>query len=420
MRAQFNCKLICGFGSVIAMWICALILATTLLAVGNAQAEISGQLNGFGTLSGGYLDDDEVNTANGTTYNGFDRGVNYDVDSKFALQGTLFFNKSLSFTAQAVALAENDYDPEIEWNYLSWLVNNQLKIRAGRLRRPNYLYSDTIRVGYTYPWVRPPVEVYSRDLQFFSEVDAINMLANWSSNEWHYELEAYYGESSAKADFTSDEEIKISTRDDIGLILTMERDWLSLRFGYQQLPHANIGMAASVQSLFDALTTAGFPEIVNDLDTNDIKAEYFNLAASIDYHDWLFIAEYIDVPIDGSIAPDETSWYLTAGRRLGAWTLHYTYAERKRNNRADFTSPLVAQANLVAPVNPFIAGTLNGLASGVEQAQSQLDFDLHSQTIGLRYDFESSIALKAEVEQIHDKRNNLDSELFSVSVDFFF
>lgn len=35
-------------------------------------------------------------------------------------------------------------------------------VRAGRLRSPVYMYSESLDVGFSYPWLRLPDEVYSQ------------------------------------------------------------------------------------------------------------------------------------------------------------------------------------------------------------------------------------------------------------------
>jgi len=278
-KVQSHRLISCTWQRQILNYFCAGFVIISLLISKNLYAEIDWHLNGFGTISGGYLEDDEINEINASPYNEFERGAQYDIDSKFALQGGIDFDEVWGVTAQAVALGPDDYDPDIEWAYFNWQLNQQLILRAGRLRRPNYLFSDTLRVGYTYPWIRPPVEVYSRDLQFFSEVDAVNLLYNWSAGSWNYELEGYFGESDGRAEIVADENLAFTTKDDIGLILTMERDWLTFRFAYQLLPHTSIEDTSLVKPLYSAMESAGFSDIVDDLQTDDIVAEFFNLAS---------------------------------------------------------------------------------------------------------------------------------------------
>jgi hypothetical protein len=40
-------------------------------------------------------------------------------------------------------------------------VTPAFSVRLGRTVLPSFLYSDTREVGYSNPWVRPPIEAYS-------------------------------------------------------------------------------------------------------------------------------------------------------------------------------------------------------------------------------------------------------------------
>jgi len=140
----------------------------------------------------------------------------------------------------------------------------------------------------------------------------------------------------------------------------------------------------------------------------------------VDYEDWLVNFEFINVPVERSIAVDETSWYLMTGRRFGPYTLHYTYAERERENNDHFSDPIRTQADQIAPFDPVAAATLNVLADSVDLATQSSVIDLNSHTIGLRYDFDMAIAIKVEYQLIEDNLNDLDTRLFSVAMDFIF
>ena len=407
---------------------CAAITLLTGLAVGVvpiAKAEVELSWNGFGTFAGGYHDDASINGLPGAQYNGYDRGSSYDVDSKLGLQGTVQITESVSATTQIVTLGIEDYEPDVDWAYLAWDLSPEFRIRVGRLQAPAYRYSDYIRIGYAYPWIRPPVEVYSRDLLFFSEVDAVNLLYERYLDDWSIGIEAYYGNSSGDAEVIRNQTVDYKIRDDVGISLSGERDWFNFRVAYRRLPHTMIGDTSLVQPLYAGLRSvaAFFPQVAavaDELSTDDIEVEFFSIALGVDYQNWLFDFEYIDVPVERSIAVDEQSWYALFGRRIDAYTFHYTYAERLRENSHDFSLPIRAQANLIAGSNPIVAGQLNELADGVDLAVSRAVTDHFSHTIGIRYDFDTTVAIKTEYQRIRDKNNNLSSNLISFAVDFYF
>ena len=74
-------------------------------------------------------------------------------------------------------------------------------------------------------------------------------------------------------------------------------------------------------------------------------------------------------------------------------------------------------AALVGP--PGNAGLL-ALADGVDMAVEALHIDHNSYTLGVRYDFEEPISIKAEYQYIEDNRFNLSNNLVSFVVDFLF
>ena len=66
-----------------------------------------------------------------------------------------------SAVLQITALGANEFNAQIEWGFLEYRANPSWDFRMGRLRLPLYMFSDTLEVGYTFPWVTPPAEVYS-------------------------------------------------------------------------------------------------------------------------------------------------------------------------------------------------------------------------------------------------------------------
>jgi hypothetical protein len=51
-----------------------------------------------------------------------------------------------------------NYEPELTWAFISYAPVPDMKVRAGRLGWDVYMLSDSRNVGYSYLWVRPPVD----------------------------------------------------------------------------------------------------------------------------------------------------------------------------------------------------------------------------------------------------------------------
>lgn len=132
------------------------------------------RLNGFGSAGITHLGGEE----NGRTYgvagqtNDSWRG---DQLSKLGGQIQYGVTDTIGLTFQATVKPEQDnWKANLEWAYISWQANDRLILRAGRLRNPVYMYSETLDVGFTYPWLRLPDEVYSQvQLSNYEGADAV-------------------------------------------------------------------------------------------------------------------------------------------------------------------------------------------------------------------------------------------------------
>src|SRR5580692_4917061 len=122
-------------------------------------------LHGFGTLGEVYSDAhaaDFVGSPFQPNGAGYSRSWAPGVDSKVGLQLGAQFSDQLSAIVQIVSqhLYDNTWRPQLEWANVNYQPIADLSIRVGRSVAAPFLFSDTSLVGYTYPWVRPPIELY--------------------------------------------------------------------------------------------------------------------------------------------------------------------------------------------------------------------------------------------------------------------
>ena len=122
--------------------------------------------SGFGTLGVVHSSEDQADfsanifQANGA---GYTRQWSPDVDSRIGAQVVATVSAKLSAVLQIVSEQNFDgtYWPHVEWANIQYHFTPDFSVRLGRSILPGFLFSDTRLVGYTYPWVRPPVELYS-------------------------------------------------------------------------------------------------------------------------------------------------------------------------------------------------------------------------------------------------------------------
>ncbi|OUS30200.1 hypothetical protein A9Q99_06915 [Gammaproteobacteria bacterium 45_16_T64] len=125
------------------------------------------QMNGFMTVAASKADAEL-----GSAYHFNDR-VNFRGDSKVGMQFDYKLSEDMDATIQLVARSRDEdvWTADAEWAYVGKRFTDWMKVRVGRLRIPFYLYSESLDVGYSYPWVRPPIDLYTTLVTSFDGMD---------------------------------------------------------------------------------------------------------------------------------------------------------------------------------------------------------------------------------------------------------
>lgn len=179
----------------------SLIAAAVLLSLSHtANAEL--KLSGYGSIIAGKtlgtVDDplnpgqkrDEILTADFYDVGQYDNDLTFKAESIFALQGTYTFGDKLSVTAQLVAKGVDDFEPEFDWYYLTYQATENLTLMAGRRNIPMYYFSEFSEVGYAYPWMRPPSNLYWWQVTQF---DGVHAMYNFELGDFSNTITAFYG-----------------------------------------------------------------------------------------------------------------------------------------------------------------------------------------------------------------------------------
>lgn len=137
---------------------------------------------------------DEILTADFYDVGQYDNDIKFTPESIFALQALADLGDNLKFTAQLVAKGTDDFEPEFDWYYLTYQVNDEWSIMAGRRNIPMYYYSEFSEVGYAYPWMRPPSNLYWWQVTQFNGIHASYdfELGDYSNN-----LTLFYGNENS-------------------------------------------------------------------------------------------------------------------------------------------------------------------------------------------------------------------------------
>jgi len=381
-------------------------LAAVCLAVTPAFALEQGEhrFNGFGTVGFTHLggeDDGRSYGVQGQTNDSW-RG---DQLSKFGAQLSYGITDTLGVTVQATAKAQQDeWKANLEWAYLSLQANDQLMLRAGRLRSPVYMYSESLDVGYSYPWLRLPDEVYSQvQVTNYEGVDAVYTVP-LSYGSVTFQIAG--GQAKNRDYYAYDEQFDI----DYGKLFGASVSLASNDFGTLRIGYVEADIKTDITGTVDA-TALGFgaSEPLSLLNLDKEKGKFTSIGYQYDNGTWISSNEWTSRMIENDDMESVDSFYLMGGRRFGDFLPHVTYAQLDDNGgrQSSWTLGLNYQAapTVVIKGEYKRVDTKNGY-DGVFTRNAQEVFD------NAAYDL-SGGAVGAPAR-------NYDGDIISVGVDFVF
>lgn len=354
-------------------------VAAALCIAGPADAAIDNiSFNGFLTV-GATVSDSKVPSFNGNVTD----EVGFEQDSRVGLQLSADIAENIGVTAQLLGRArDRDYDAFFDWGFVSYDVTDSFTLRGGKLKFPTFLISDYFEVGYAYPWIRPPQEVYySNPLTTISGADFL----------WHipvggadWLIQPYAGTSRGQETLIPQFALEFNTLLPPAnqLFDTAPGEVAYVNFEAEKLYGINTSISGDSFSL-----RAGY--LKTDVKAADIgvieadEAKFWSVGATMDWNNVVGYTEYFEREIDGIANlgfPNQKGWYATLGYRFDKWLPHVTYATLDDNDNPD--SPC---GNLGGPV-----------PCGEPLEQDSL-------TLGLRYELSAGAALKFEAERIETK-----------------
>ena len=446
-------------------------LAVAVAALsGMAQAHADINFRGFGSFVAGI----GTGLEEGQTVLGYDDSIDYKRDSLLALQMDGDMGEGLSATMQLISRGANNFDPDVEWAYLTYQINDELQLSAGRIRAPFYRYSDFLDVRYAYNWVSAPARVYSFD---FPGYDGLSLLYTTSFGPVDSSLQVIAGELNDLAgstpikfenlvglswvgswEFLTGRLSVLNSKATIELndFQTVADTYTSLSEGFSQLSLGFTGTAAQLAAVPGmGATAARFDDF--DTSDNDSYAENLNQAAaayaanvdqvllegdrgtyyavglSADYENFLADVEWITYEVEDGMVPETQAYYLTLGYRAGPTVIYTTYSREKGDAPTNLTSampdfsefiPVVSAEPVLAagPGAELLAGTL-GAIQGAEMLRTSLngaEVDIVNIHVGVRWDFHPSAALKFAYEIEDNKISDEDGGVFRTAIDFVF
>ena len=316
---------------------------------------------------------------------------NAHTKNRIGMQFYKRLSDDISFTTQLLATGEDsNFDFNAKWGFLSWQAQPNFTVRAGRLVIPLFMLSEYIEVGYAYPWVSPPMEMYSGvPLDSWSGMDF-----SWTGyrGDWDYRVTTALG--------TVDQQIWVGgitddfkQRNGVSFNVDFGNDYLRMRVGASRVDMASSlgldtvdGVVSGIGTLYagwavnkfdstgdgiiDAPNFASWRTILGDITSDSVETALGGAAAldtALTGSNLAFLqaatAAGLASNISGAAPYNET---VNAGGALGkAYSVYATYSGVQNALAADHAdgTPIADQAGVVTSVNNLLtANSLPALA----------------------------------------------------------
>jgi hypothetical protein len=358
-------------------------------ASGEAPGASIFSFSGFGTLGAVHSNEDHADFTDVLKPNGagYTHRWSTDVDSRVAGQINARFTSQLSAMVQVISeqLADNTYKPQVEWANLKYQPTPQISFRAGRIVLPAFLISDSRKVGYSYPWVRPPWEIYT--LSPVNNSDGVDASYRLRVGGFVHSVSASYGKTAVRVPGV-DADVRrlwtITESVEYGAA-TAHLSFTRARFTFKQ---------NSLEALFDAFRQFG-PQgsaLADKYDVVDKPIQFVALGAIYDPGEWFVTGEWGRRDLH-SVFGKSTAWYLSGGYRVAQLTPYLTYAEVTANSNT-------SDAGLTVSALPaFLAGSATALNAGLNAALRTIAVQ-RTTSAGVRWDFAKNVDLKVQYDYI--------------------
>lgn len=388
--------------------IVAALCAAACSATASDGAAISGwSLSGFGSLG---LTHASIRSADYTSsimkYSGAGHTDRWSphLDSRLGLQADLAISQDWSAVVQAVSEQRSDgsYRPQLEWANLRYQATPDLALRVGRIALPMFLAADYRKVGYAYPWVRTPVEVYNAIP--LTNSDGVDASYRWRLGTVKHVTEAFYGRTrKALWDNATLDAVGVA-----GISHTASAGNLSVRAS-AVTGRMTIDLARPLFDAYRKYGGAAGAALAERYDVDRRRVKAASLGLNYDPGRWFLMAELGRIKT-GSYLGDTYTGYASAGYRLGELTPYVAWAAVDPDSPT--RDPGLAPGDLPAPLRPAAAvanARLNWLLSTIAIQSTA--------SLGARWDLSPGAALKMQYDRTRPSRGSRGS-LVNVQDDF--
>lgn len=348
-----------------------------LLIAGNAYAasQDSLQFSGFARAIIGHLDDENAE------YVGYDNSISLDQQSLIGLQADYSLTDTFSVTGQVVGYTEEQRNSGLEWLYMTYAPNSALRVKLGKQRIPFFNYSDSLDIGFAYPWLTLPQQVY--DTAFFSTFDGVMGNYGLSVNNWLVHLESYWGQYDDKI-YLANQEINTKVNGLFGANVTVNIQDFTFRASYN---HGDAEVEQDEARLFSQqLRLLGFANNADWLNADGI-IRFYQFSASYENVDYFVRSEVTKMVSDAGLVADIDSIFVSLGYNFYPYTAYISYSEKDLH----FDHPNSEIPFGVSDELDFLAATYLDVLAAFPDDKAK------GTKLGIRWDWRPNLAFKAEM-----------------------
>ena len=379
--------------------------AITFLSTPALALEI--RTDGFASIVYGQtFDKDELD--NNGEFRGYNEKADFQADSLYGIQFSTQLTDDVTATGQITGKGNDNFKAKVSWAYLTFEINDEWRLKAGRQRIPFFLYSDFLDVGYAYSWISPPHEVYN--LGGFDNIDGLTLQYNTDIGPWVSRLSLVYGSSDTDVEVQGNIS-NILTDNFWDVTWNMNWDWLTIQLTYSESEVTLQGfndLAAGINDLNNAAILYGIPgataltrDQLDYISSETDRSHFTGVALAGDWGTYFAVAEWTKIELsDAPNSHDRSAWYVAGGYRHNKYVFTLTYAEYDDPNNPDTLDTVEAITPTLGQV--ALGGTGNDvLQAGAVQLLDNLGAYLvgrksESYNLAVRYDLNQSTAIKMD------------------------
>lgn len=409
-----------------------ILLGALLCTCASASAEVS--FSGYGSLVAGKVISGEKDPSGKKEfqvdfydYAFYTEDLDFEQESMIAVQMRADIIDHMTATVQLVAKGADQWSPDVDWAYVTYQVGEDGSLMAGRRMLPMYYFSEYMEVGYAYPWIRPPANLYWWEITQFNGVTYSHNfhIKDWtvgasvfggretqrdikSHDFWRNRGGYYFPPAGTYIAGTAD----VTWSKILGTNITATNDWIDIRASYFRTHYnttADVMYFDNIDLNGDGVTDQvierrtnpdGSPIISGDWPLTDFDLDFFGLGGSFTFQYVTLLFDYNYVMYDDGYGSKFPTYYVSAVYNHDTWQPYVGLSKAKLKLTKDWQG------------------------FGVGDAEEH-----QIMTLGLRYNLGGSAALKVEYNKFSDQGDrpgwydfsyHNDAGLLSVALDFVF